>query len=185
MVESYAVSRATRLLIVFSVVFAALEANVAFLAPIITIVIPYKFMRYKDVSKEKENKKILNNLFLFNLVSFLVAIVITKKMNLMILDLIVNIFISFIWYKMICFFDNKKENLYKNPDIVYNKMNKKIDMLEKLQIQTKELMENAETEKDKMSIQSKLDAIQYKIDETKRQLSIIKKQVELKNDSEK
>ncbi|WP_042274146.1 hypothetical protein [[Clostridium] dakarense] len=185
MAESYAINRATRLLTIFSAVYAALEGNVAFLAPIITIVIPYNFMKNKDGSKEKENKKILSNLFLFNLVSFLAAIVITKKINLMIFDLIVNIFISFIYYKMICFFDNKKENMYKNPEIVYNKINKKIDMLENLKIQTKELMENAETEKDKMSIQSKLDAIQYKIDETKRQLSIIREQVELKNNSEK
>lgn len=183
MIQSYSINRATRLLTIFSVVYAILETNIAFLTPIITIAMPYKFMKYKDISKEKENKRILSNLFLFNLVSFVIAIAITKNMNLIILDLITNILISFIYYKILCFLDNKQERLYENPEVVYNKINKKIDMLEKLQNQTEELMENAKTEKDKLSIQSKLDSIQYKIDETKRQLIMLEKQVELKNNS--
>ncbi|MEG1312441.1 MAG: hypothetical protein RSD47_10610 [Romboutsia sp.] len=181
MLKVEATNRAIRLLVIFSLVYAILELNIVFLAPIITIVIPYKYMKYKEENKINDNKNILSNLFIFNIITFLVAIVITKKINLVILDLILNIFISFIYYKILCIFDNKKEDLYKNPELVYNKIHNKIDMLEKLYDQTKKLMENAKTEKEKTTIELKLNSIQYKIDETKRQLDILKNKVELEN----
>ena len=44
MMSTNAINRANRLLIVFSIVYALLEANIAFIAPIITIVIPYRYL---------------------------------------------------------------------------------------------------------------------------------------------
>lgn len=43
MVTINATNRANRLLIVFSIVYSLLEVNIAFLAPITTIVIPYRY----------------------------------------------------------------------------------------------------------------------------------------------
>ena len=76
------------LLIALSVMYAALEMNIVFLAPIITIAIPYNFMKYKEESKYNENRKILNNLLLFNLASFMFVSIISKNTNLIIFDMI-------------------------------------------------------------------------------------------------
>ena len=46
-----------------------------------------------------------------------------------------------------------------------------------------ENMKNAETEKDKTSMESKLNTIRYKVAELKRQSEIIKAQIEAKNNN--
>lgn len=182
MMTTNAINRANRLLIVFSIVYALLEANIALIAPIITIVIPYRYLRYKDIMKTKENKKILSNLYIFNIISFIVAVIITKNINLTILDLMFNIFITFVYYKLLCFIDNKKYKLIlENPEPMYEEINQKISVLEMLYNQTEELMENAETEKQRLSIKSRLEAINLKINDMKRQLEFLKKQVNTKN----
>lgn len=177
-----ATNRANRLLIVFSIVYAIFEANIAFLAPIITIVIPYRYLRHKDIIKTKENKRILSSIYIFNIISFIVAVIITKNINITILDLIFNIGVTFVYYKLLCFMDNKKEKLIlENPEIIYEEINQKISVLEMLYNQTEELMKTAETEKQKLSIKSRLEVINLKIDNMKRQLEFIKKQVNMKN----
>lgn len=178
--------RANRLLIIFSFVYALLEMNIAFLAPIITIVIPYKFLMYKDITKGKENKKILNRLYIFNIVSFIVAIVITQRVNMTILDLAFNIITTFAYYKVLCMMDKKKEKMIlENPEIFYNQINQQIYMLESLYRQTEELMDSAETERQKKSIKSKLNTIKLKIEKMKSQLNFIKKEINLKNEIKK
>lgn len=169
------------LLTVLSVISAISQMNIVFLAPIITIAIPYKFMKYKEESKYNENKKILNDLFLFNLLSFIVVSIISKNMNSTIRDIIVNILVAFIYYKLVFLLERKQENIYENPEAIYEKLNKKIYMLEKLSDKMEEEMENAKTEKDKTSIMLKIDAINQKINQSKSQLEIIKIKIESKN----
>ena len=171
------------LLTALSVIYAALEMNIVFLAPIITIAIPYNFMKYKEESKYNENRQILNNLCLFNLVSFMFVSVISKNTNLTIFDIIVNILVAFIYYKLICLLQRKQENIYKNPEAIYEKLNTKIYMLEKLSDNMEVEMENAKTEKDKTSIMLKIDAINQKINQSKSQLEIIKMKIESKNNN--
>lgn len=184
MVTINATNRANRLLIVFSIVYSLLEVNIAFLAPIITIVIPYRYLKHKDIIKTKENKKILSNLYIFNIISFIVAVIITKNINLTIIDLTFNIVTTFVYYKLLCFMDNKKEKLIlENPEIIYEEINKKISALEMLYNQTESLIETAETEKQKLSIKSRLEAINLRIDDMKMQLEFIKKQVNIKNET--
>lgn len=169
------------LLTALSVISAVSQMNIVFLGPIITIAIPYKFMKYKEESKYNENKKILNNLFLFNLISFIVVSIISKNMNLTIRDIIINILVAFIYYKLVFLLERKQENMYKNPEAIYEKLNKKIYMLEKLSDKMEDEMENAKTEKDKASIMLKIDAINQKINQSKSQLEIIKMKIESKN----
>ena len=93
-----------------------------------------------------------------------------------------NIFITFVYYKLLCFIDNKKYKLIlENPEPMYEEINQKISVLEMLYNQTEELMENAETEKQRLSIKSRLEAINLKINDMKRQLEFLKKQVNTKN----
>ncbi|HSQ89513.1 hypothetical protein [Romboutsia sp.] len=169
------------LLTALSVVYAALQMNIVFLSPIITIAIPYKFMKYKEESKYNENKKILTNLFLFNIVSFIAVSIISENMNLIIFDMMVNIVVAYIYYKLVCLLESKQEKIYINPEAIYEKLNKKIYMLEKLSDKMEIEMENAKTEKDKTSIKLKIDAINQKINQNKSQLEIIKIKIESKN----
>ena len=68
----------------------------------------------------------------------------------------------------------------KNID---HKINEKIIALEMMYEQTEEGMRNAETEKARNSMEAKLNAIRYKIDELKRQSDLIKVQIESKNNN--
>ena len=172
-------TRATSFLVMFSVVYSIFEMNALLLTPILTVVVPYSFMKSKDFIKFKENRKVLNNIFLFNIVSFIAAIAITNKMNTLIFDLVFNVFISFVYFKVLSIFDKKTEALYNNPQIIYDKINKQINMLEMMYSKTEESIKNAENEKDKTSLQAKLDVINVKIEQSKQQLEVIKKQVEL------
>jgi len=171
------------LLTALSVLYAVLKINIVFLAPIITIAIPYKFMKYKEESKYNENRKILNNLLLFNLASFMFVSIISKNTSLTIFDMIVNILVAFVYYNLVYLLQRKQENIYKNPEAIYEKLNTKIYMLEKLSDKMEEEMENAETEKDKTSIMLKIDAINQKISQSKSQLEIIKMKIESKNNN--
>ena len=59
-------SKTTTLVTMLSIVYALIDMKIIFLAPILTISIPYRFMKYKEEGKHTENRKILNNLLLFN-----------------------------------------------------------------------------------------------------------------------
>ena len=127
--------------------------------------------------------KILNNLFLFNLIVFIGVTAITNRMSTDIFEIIVNIIITFIYFKVLSMIDKKRETLYNNPQMVYDKINEKINALEMMYEQTEEGMRNAETEKARNSMEAKLNAIRYKIDELKRQSELIKAQIESKNNN--
>ena len=57
-------SKTTTLVTKVSIVYALIDMKIIFLAPILTISIPYRFMKYKEEGKHTENRKILNNLFI-------------------------------------------------------------------------------------------------------------------------
>ncbi|MDU7536920.1 MAG: hypothetical protein E7K67_07965, partial [Peptostreptococcaceae bacterium] len=124
-----------------------------------------------------------NNLLLFNLIVFIGVIAITNRMSTDIFEIIVNIIITFIYFKVLSMIDKKREILYNNPQMVYDKINEKINALEMMYEQTEEGMRNAETEKARNSMEAKLNAIRYKIDELKRQSELIKAQIESKNNN--
>ncbi len=176
-------SRTTTLVTMLSIVYALMDMKIIFLAPILTISIPYRFMKYKEEGRYTENRKILNNLFLFNLIVFIGVSAITNRMSIEVFEIIANIVITFIYFKVLYMIDKKREILYNNPQIVYDKINEKINTLEMMYEQTEEGMKNAETEKARTSMEAKLSAIRYKIDELKRQSEIIKAQIESKNNN--
>lgn len=178
-----ATSRTATLLTIFSAMYALLDMNVMYLAPILTVVIPYKFMREKDESKTKENRKILNNLLLFNMIVFTGVMVVTNKSSFVIVEIITNILITFVYFKVISSLEKKKEDVFENPEAAYQKINKQIDALEIIYDKAKAEMENTENEKAKTSLQVKADTIKVKIDQAKQQLEFLEKQIELKNNN--
>lgn len=178
-------SRSTILVTMLSVVYALIDMKIIFLAPILTISIPYRFMKYKEEGRYTENRKILNNLFLFNLIVFIGVSIITNRMSTEIFEIIANIMITFIYFKILSMIYKKREALYKNPKILYDKINNQINALEMMYEQTEEGMRNAETEKARNSMEVKLNTIRYKIDELKRQSELIKAQIESKNNNQK
>ena len=120
-------SKTTTLVTMLSIVYALIDMKIIFLAPILTISIPYRFMKYKEEGKHTENRKILNNLLLFNLIVFIGVIAITNRMSTDIFEIIVNIIITFIYFKVLSMIDKKREILYNNPQMVYDKINEKMD----------------------------------------------------------
>ena len=68
-------------------------------------------------------------------------------------------------------------------ELNFDEINEKINALEMMYEQTEEGMRNAETEKARNSMEAKLNAIRYKIDELKRQSELIKAQIESKNNN--
>ena len=90
-------SRTITLLIILSVIYALLDTNIIYLAPIVTIIIPYKYMQEKDINKSKQNRRLLSNLFLFNILIFIGSMIIINKSSVAIIELVTNILITFIY----------------------------------------------------------------------------------------
>ena len=118
-------SKTTTLVTMLSIVYALIDMKIIFLAPILTISIPYRFMKYKEEGKHTENRKILNNLLLFNLIVFIGVTAITNRMSTDIFEIIVNIIITFIYFKVLSMIDKKRETLYNNPQMVNDKINER------------------------------------------------------------
>ncbi|MGL5314983.1 MAG: hypothetical protein ACRC92_17150 [Peptostreptococcaceae bacterium] len=178
------ISRTTTLLMILSAMYAILDMNIIYLAPIVTIILPYRFMQEKDETKVKENRKILNNLFLFNMATFAGTMLITDKSSLPVVEVMTNILITFIYYKILGSMEKKREALLENPEAEYEKINQRISALEIIYIKAKEDMENEENEKRKSSSKAKVEALKMKIDQAKQQLDYIEKQIELKNNNQ-
>ena len=176
------ISKTLALITMLSIIYALIDMKLIFLIPILTISIPYRFIKYKEENKYIKNRKVLNNLFLFNLITFIGTIVITKKSSADITEIVINILITFIYFRVLCILDRKKVKMYKNPKALYEKINKKINGLEKIYKQTEELMENSESENVRKSMESKLINIKYQIDELKKQASFIQQQIQSEND---
>lgn len=173
--------RTTTLLTILSILYALFDTNIILLGPIVTIVIPYKFMKYKDENKVKENRKVLNNLFLFNIITFIGITLLTNKTGYIVTEIIVNITMTFVYFKILCSMEKKKEYIYENPEKAYEKINQKIEALEMLCEKVKYEVENSQNEKDRHSNQLKVDALNIKIEEAKQQLKLLEKQIQLKN----
>ncbi|MPM33531.1 hypothetical protein SDC9_80107 [bioreactor metagenome] len=94
-------SKTITLLTALSVIYAALESNILFVAPILTLAIPYTFMKEKGLEHYTQNKRILNNLFLFNILSFMIVSMISNHMNQTIFDIVVNMIVSYAYFKVI------------------------------------------------------------------------------------
>jgi len=180
MTSKNSASRTITLLIILSVVYAILDTNIIYLVPIITIIIPYKFMQEKDLRKEKQNRRLLNNLFLFNILTFIGAMLITNKSSLAIIELVTNILITFVYYKIICSVEKKREDLINNPEKQYEKIKQKINALEVIYTKTEEELQKEQNEKKKVSLEAKLDAIKVNINQYKQKLEFIERQIELK-----
>ena len=180
MTSKNSASRTITLLIILSVVYAILDTNIIYLVPIITIIIPYKFMQEKDLRKEKQNRRLLNNLFLFNILTFIGAMLITNKSSLAIIELVTNILITFVYYKIICSVEKKREDLINNPEKQYEKIKQKINALEVIYTKTEKELQKEQNEKKKVSLEAKLDAIKVKINQYKQKLEFIERQIELK-----
>ena len=177
-------SRTTTLLTMLSIVYALIDMNIILLAPILTISIPYRFMKYKEKDKYIKNRKILNNLFIFNLVTFVGVALVTNRMTDAVIEIIANILITFIYFVIISSIEKRREAAFKNPQIVYDKINNKINALEMMYKKTEENMNNATDEKSKASMENKLNIIRHQIDDLKRQLELIKFQIESKNNNQ-
>ena len=163
-------SKSAALVTMISVVYALIDMKLIFLAPILTISIPYRFLRYKEDDKYVKNRKILNNLFLFNLIVFIGVCAVTNRISSDIFEIIANILITFVYFRILCAIEKKRVEIYSNPKKVYEKLSKKIDTLEMIYKKTEENIENAKSEKEKTSMENKLGAIRNQIDELKRQL---------------
>lgn len=174
-------SKSAALVTMISVVYALIDMKLIFLAPILTISIPYRFLKYKEDDKYVKNRKTLNNLFLFNLITFIGVCAVTNRISSDIFEIIANILITFIYFRILCAIEKKGMEVYSNPKKVYDKINKKINALEIMYKQTEELMNDAKNEKSRNSIEAKLTTIKYKIDELKRQASFVEKQIQSKN----
>ncbi|MGL4911230.1 MAG: hypothetical protein ACRC3Y_02235 [Romboutsia sp.] len=171
-------SKAITLLTALSVVYAAIEGELTFVAPIVTLAMAYTLMKEKGFEKYNENKRLLNNLFLFNIVTFVLVSVISNNMNQIILDTVINIVVSFIYYKIIWAIENKNENIYKNPKATYKKLEDKIQVLEAMKNKLEIDMENVSNEKSKLSLETKLNTLNQKILQDKSKLEIIKTKIE-------
>ena len=174
-------SKSAALVTMISVVYALIDMKLIFLAPILTISIPYRFLRYKEDDKYVKNRKILNNLFLFNLIVFIGVCAVTNRISSDIFEIIANILITFVYFRILCAIEKKRVEIYSNPKKVYEKLSKKIDALEMIYKKTEENIENAKSEKEKTSMENKLGAIRYQIDELKRQLELVKSKIESKH----
>ena len=174
-------SKSAALVTMISVVYALIDMKLIFLAPILTISIPYRFLRYKEDDKYVKNRKILNNLFLFNLIVFIGVCAVTNRISSDIFEIISNILITFVYFRILCAIEKKRVEIYSNPKKVYEKLSKKIDTLEMIYKKTEENIENAKSEKEKTSMENKLGAIRYQIDELKRQLELVKSKIESKH----
>ena len=174
-------SRTTTLLTMLSIVYALIDMNIILLAPILTISIAYRFMKYKEKDKYIQNRKILNSLFIFNLVSFVGVALVTNRMSDPVIEIIGNILIKFIYFVIISSIEKRREEAFKNPQIVYDKINNKINALEIMYKKTEENMNNATDEKSKVTMENKLNLIRHQIDDLKRQLELIKSKMESKN----
>ena len=86
-----------------------------------------------------------------------------------VIEIIANILITFIYFVIISSIEKRREAAFKNPQIVYDKINNKINALEMMYKKTDENMNNATDEKSKVTMENKLNLIRHQIDDLKRQ----------------
>ena len=175
MKKTYAIKRTTSFIIIFSIIYSIFELNVAFLLPIITVLIPFRFMKEKKGSKEAYNKdkKTLTRLLLFNFISIELASILTQNMNDFTFNLSIGMLIYLIYFIILSQSEKKVSQVQKNPDILYNELKRRIDVLEDMRNKNIEAIENASDERMKRNMQVKLNKIDNKLNTTKKQLDMI------------
>ncbi|CEI73173.1 MULTISPECIES: hypothetical protein [Romboutsia] len=173
-------NKAIMLLTALSVIYAILEGNILFLSPIVTIAIPYRLARYKEDYNYGKNKNKLTTLFLFNIASFILVAIISDSMTQELLDNVINIFVAFMYFKIMFILERKSEQ-NNNPRAVYEKLQKTVYVLEAMSTKMEDEIRNAKSEKTKKNIQLKKEKIEIQLVAYKSQLEILK----MKIDSEK
>lgn len=169
------IKRTTSFIIIFSIIYAIFEFNIGFLAPILTVVIPFNFMKNKEDSQKAylENKKTLSRLLLFNFISIELVSIVTQNTGSFTFNLSVSMLIYLVYFTILSYNEKKVLKLKENPEALYNEMKRKIDTLEAIYTKAVEEMENTADEKAKHTMQSRINKLHAKITASKRQLSMI------------
>lgn len=160
---------------IFSSIYAIFEGNVLFLTPIVTVLLPFKFMKNKGDTENDyiNNQKTLSRLLLFNFICIELVSLLTQNGNFTTFNLSVMTLIYFVYFKMLVSNERKVLAFKNNPQAVYDKMKLKIDTLEDLYNKILNDMENTSDEKLKKSMELKLNKLNMKIDSSKKQLDMI------------
>lgn len=173
--QGSSIRRAKSFILIFSVIYSIFESNILYLTPIITVLIPYQFMRNKEVTDQStlENQKTLSRLLLFNFICIELASLTTQSGNFVTFNISVTMLIYFVYFKMLSSNEKKVLAFKNNPKVVYDKMKLKIDTLENIYQKGLNEMESTDDEKVKKSMQAKLDKLKIKINASKQQLDMI------------
>ncbi|MGL5751250.1 MAG: hypothetical protein ACRCXT_12020 [Paraclostridium sp.] len=171
-----AIKRTTSFMIIFSIIYSIFESNIGFLAPILTVVIPFNFMKTKDSSQSgyNENKKTLSRLLLFNFISIELVAIATQNTSNFTFNLSMSMLIYLIYFTILSNSEKKMFQLRENPEALYDEMKKKVDALEEIYAKAIEDMENTSDEKAKHMIQNRINKLSIKINSSKKQLDMIK-----------
>lgn len=173
--QGSSIRRIKSFILIFGIIYSIFESNVLYLTPIITILIPYNFMKNKASTDEAllENQKTLSRLLLFNFICIELVSLATQNVNSVVFNISVTMLIYLVYFKMLSTSEKKVLAFKNNPKVVYDKMKLKIDTLEDIYIKGLVEMESAEDEKVKKSMQAKLDKLKIKINASKQQLDMI------------
>lgn len=173
--QGSSIRRAKSFILIFSVIYSIFESNILYLTPIITVLIPYQFMRNKEVTDQStlENQKTLSRLLLFNFICIELVSLTTQSGNFVTFNISVTMLIYFVYFKMLSSNEKKVLAFKNNPKVVYDKMKLKIDTLENIYQKGLNEMESTDDEKVKKSMQARLDKLKIKINASKQQLDMI------------
>lgn len=173
--QGSSIRRAKSFILIFSVIYSIFESNILYLTPIITVLIPYQFMRNKEFTDQStlENQKTLSRLLLFNFICIELVSLTTQSGNFVTFNISVTMLIYFVYFKMLSSNEKKVLAFKNNPKVVYDKMKLKIDTLENIYQKGLNEMESTDDEKVKKSMQAKLDKLKIKINASKQQLDMI------------
>lgn len=173
--QGSSIRRAKSFILIFSAIYSIFESNILYLTPIITVLIPYHFMRNKEVTDQStlENQKTLSRLLLFNFICIELVSLTTQSGNFVTFNMSVTMLIYFVYFKMLSSNEKKVLAFKNNPKVVYDKMKLKIDTLENIYQKGLNEMESTDDEKVKKSMQAKLDKLKIKINASKQQLDMI------------
>lgn len=178
MKQSNSMKRTISFIMVFSIIYAIFEREVLFLTPILTVLIPFKFMKNKREDYSRENQRILSRLLLFNFISIELVSLLTQNGNNVTFNLSVMFLIYFVYFKMISSNERKVLELKNDPQALYDKMKLRISALEDLYSKILSDMENTTDEKIKKSMEAKLNKLNIKIDYSKKQLAMIESMID-------
>lgn len=175
MKTSNSIKRTTSFIIIFSIIYTIFEVNIGFLLPIITVILPFKFMKEKEDSQNAYNKdkKTLTRLLLFNFISIEVASILTQNSNNFTFNLSASMLIYLIYLMILANSEKKLLKIKDNPEALYSELQRRIDTLEDMYNKTVIEMENASDERDKRKIQVRINKLGNKIDASKKQLDMI------------